>query len=926
MSKIENSADISPGNSKNFAERGLYSLPLGNLPLDNDLYPYLKINRPLSGVLHNPQRLLSINEGTKYATEGTIRDFVKFLGDIPHPNSPLRLGVGVLSREGGDRRGFQLECLETFGESQNGGRLPNLDLHTTNDVLTAARETVARLVLDRRSREDTQLLIFDPERDFWTELKREGLTRLSELSYEDVAGVPRLEGWKLAQEAGAKTPEEIVVIGDEVFRRYCKTKALTPEDRENITRAAGELTRSLDRVAVRRALTIPHYPLDPGGTRGFINPDDWRRSANIVGDIYKEALSLIGTKGQELAEDSQGEITQKIWKEAKVYATLQRFVDPISIKLVDNGEEREVEIRPDQRLPTGASAVPLDEEATLIRVKYGYGNNRGLAGEGNAVTLKIDPEGKIYPLNPRELVETRPQDKMFCTVGGEETWLPVPQQRKDNPPFSLGELENIARIVRKMHLLAVEKGLDRTHYRIEVSMGWGFDEQDTSALYPYVTQAAPYNISKELFSHFEGEGLLLVVGEEGDLVQVEEALKLLSQEQLFVGIPSQLVIQNSFLAFRLISLLKGKEGVTALVGTDYATAHIVTNLMAEGIACQCVQDFPLEAFTGSRIRYEKESGLSFRIEKILPGDKRLLSLEEAWQFDPRESGPKAYNLSLLAREGFNTVPGGVLVKGQFEEILKRLDLEGLFSQLRGLDRNDRGRARELAGQIKRGLSNIPPDIMRQIRNQVEGLFGDRIPDNIIVRSSASAEDSAKPAAGVFESIGGRGDLTLEGLERAIIEVYHSLFSDEAIDYIFDNVEGNLDQLANLAMSVVIQEYVPIRKNIDYSFVMFTAEANRPNAIRLSIGLGPCADIVEGVGEGGDIIFDRNTGNILESNWSNDGAQIGKQAANLIIEQGIVRHMERICGTAADIEGALIRTNSGQFIPIFYQVRPLRGHR
>ena len=137
----------------------------------------------------------------------------------------------------------------------------------------------------------------------------------------------------------------------------------------------------------------------------------------------------------------------------------------------------------------------------------------------------------------------------------------------------------------------------------------------------------------------------------------------------------------------------------------------------------------------------------------------ILTWDEALAAGPQEAGGKGYNLARLARYGFRIPPGGVLPASVYRRTM-------------------RGPARRAAIQ-KGEPAALDPDVTAALRDFLDrqGLAGDRI----AVRSSATAEDSARASfAGMHLTV-----LNVEGaaaIGNAVVRCYASLWTPQARAY------------------------------------------------------------------------------------------------------------------------------------------------
>lgn len=210
---------------------------------------------------------------------------------------------------------------------------------------------------------------------------------------------------------------------------------------------------------------------------------------------------------------------------------------------------------------------------------------------------------------------------------------------------------------------------------------------------------------------------------------------------------------------------------------------------------------------------------------------------EAASPDPARLGGKGASLSRLVRLGYRVPPGFVVTVGAFLTTIDRLGLSDVLEELsRGLAE---GRAASQAVErIRDGLGEgrVPPEVLDPILATVERLRLWENRDGLIVRSSATAEDTHDLSfAGIFESIPIDAP---DGLEPAIRKVWLSCFSPRAIAYLR---ERGLTRVPVVA--VVVQPFLEATR----SGVMFTRFAGLDGKPQILVEHveGGCEKLVKG---------------------------------------------------------------------------------
>src|SRR5438046_2179722 len=195
-------------------------------------------------------------------------------------------------------------------------------------------------------------------------------------------------------------------------------------------------------------------------------------------------------------------------------------------------------------------------------------------------------------------------------------------------------------------------------------------------------------------------------------------------------------------------------------------------------------------------------------------------------------GGKGATLSRLVSLGYRVPPGFTLTVAAYDAALSSLGLRGhveaLADALVGAGPTGASRAEEvepaallLGASVHRSFieGRVPEEIMAEVLDQVRQMRLENGGSGLIVRSSATAEDSsAHSFAGIFDSI---AIDDLDSLESAILRVWASALSPRALGYAR---ERGLPVIPRMA--VVVQRFVDAER----SGVMFT-RFERP-------GLGP----------------------------------------------------------------------------------------
>ncbi len=184
----------------------------------------------------------------------------------------------------------------------------------------------------------------------------------------------------------------------------------------------------------------------------------------------------------------------------------------------------------------------------------------------------------------------------------------------------------------------------------------------------------------------------------------------------------------------------------------------------------------------------------------------VVSWGETFPLGVNMVGGKAWNLSRLARYGFEVPCGSVLTTAAFQEFVDFNQLgEFLKITSRQINSGDLGEADTILYRLREQIINatIPPRVVEAIQKR---LVAEGLDDKAVaVRSSASAEDSRQASfAGIHDTF-----LNVSGLENileAIKGCYASLWTLRAVAY---RRKQSIDDL-ELLPAVIIMEMVEAR--------------------------------------------------------------------------------------------------------------------
>ena len=227
-----------------------------------------------------------------------------------------------------------------------------------------------------------------------------------------------------------------------------------------------------------------------------------------------------------------------------------------------------------------------------------------------------------------------------------------------------------------------------------------------------------------------------------------------------------------------------------------------------------------------------------------PHVPKVLSWKEGFVAGPEDVGGKAWNLSRLARYGFNVPPGIILPVEIYQEFLRESGLNTVIEQisnnitLNNILQDDASRQlQELQSRIYHGNFTKAFEEALMVSLQTAGLLD----KPLAIRSSANCEDSEQASfAGIHESF--LNVNAFEDIIQAIKNCYASLWSVTALSY--RRKMGILDHQVQLA--VILMEFI----NGDSAGVAFSCDpatgAENVYVINANFGLGE--SVVKGISE------------------------------------------------------------------------------
>ncbi len=215
----------------------------------------------------------------------------------------------------------------------------------------------------------------------------------------------------------------------------------------------------------------------------------------------------------------------------------------------------------------------------------------------------------------------------------------------------------------------------------------------------------------------------------------------------------------------------------------------------------------------------------------------MINLTHPTATDVRISGGKGASLATLSQAGLPVPPALIVPTSAFEQFLKSTHLDQKISSIRDhIHFTDMRDVEQSSRAIVSLITDtpLPTDMQEEIRGALKILHA----DTVAVRSSATAEDSAKTSwAGELETFLNINETTIVD---SVLRCWASLYSPRALSYRHTN---HLDT-TNILVAVVIQTMV----ESEVSGVCFTVHpvTNDRNQMIIEAGFGLGEAIVGGL--------------------------------------------------------------------------------
>ncbi|RMH63274.1 MAG: hypothetical protein D6677_07600, partial [Calditrichaeota bacterium] len=209
----------------------------------------------------------------------------------------------------------------------------------------------------------------------------------------------------------------------------------------------------------------------------------------------------------------------------------------------------------------------------------------------------------------------------------------------------------------------------------------------------------------------------------------------------------------------------------------------------------------------------------------------IFSLSQKVTLD--EVGAKALNLHRLHAFGYNVPEAWFMPVQAFRDFMAENSLDGLYRELKANSRLSRNKAIEAARELRRGvMQGKLPKVWLEALEEVLPL---KAGATFSVRSSSVNEDLEQNSyAGQYASLL-NVPATPSALERAVLRVWASQWSDELVSYAFKNSMN----IPGAEMGIVVQKMVQPRiAGVLFSYNPFTFNKNEM-----------VLEYVQGLGEG-----------------------------------------------------------------------------
>lgn len=270
------------------------------------------------------------------------------------------------------------------------------------------------------------------------------------------------------------------------------------------------------------------------------------------------------------------------------------------------------------------------------------------------------------------------------------------------------------------------------------------------------------------------------------------------------------------------------------------------------------------------------------------------------------AGGKGASLGEMTQAGFPVPPGFVILSGDFDKFLEKMDLNvEIDSILHSVDHNKMHTVENASERIQSLIHKA--DMPQDIADEAQKYFKKLNTKFVAIRSSATNEDSSSAAwAGQLETYLNTAE---ENLLENIKKCWYSLFTPRAIFY---RLEKDLHE-QKISVAVVVQKMIDSEKSgIAFSVHPVTQDKNQ---IIIEAGFGLGEPIVSGQITPDSYVIEKQNWIILDKNI------VGEQqilSDNEILELSkLVVRIENHFGFPVDVEFA---KEKGKFYIV--QSRPI----
>lgn len=614
---------------------------------------------------------------------------------------------------------------------------------------------------------------------------------------------PRISGIKLLNQVKKNISREwgktvnAKVVTDDSFRDYLRKGKLSEKDKSLVIEEAEKfLTISkTGLLAARRAFLVPGLENPPGPR--FLGI----KSAQEMVEAIEEIFGFAKKHGYYQKKGSLIEVF------------FYPFVDPPQL---------DYPLKKGIVLPRGGYAVPSDEQAKSVKILAVFGNNEGVQSLKGVDEYLVDMDELLI----KQKIIVQKEYGLCTTVRDQNDKVKLPLEFQFAQVLNDGEILEVAAVVRECSRL---KGKPQ---RVEFS-------SDGKEL--FFSEVAEYEIEKVDWQEKVIEGEILVVDGPEQISEIKRD----SSDQI-IYITKKVVENRDFDTLNTVAAIR--ENLSILYPGTTVTAHAMRVLIDAGHRAFVVGNRIFK--NGERVRITVQRN-KILVERILrENEGKIISLEEAGNYEVEVVGGKAKRLGELISLGFK-VPWGVVIPSGLmgeEDFLNRGEFTGLVASLDG----------------KKSFA---------------------------VRSSADIEDSGRNAfAGQFLT---ETCVLKDKVELAVRKVWRSA-EKGSLKLLLEELS-----ISKVKMAVVIQEMI----RPSFSGVVFGAniETKDRSQVVIEITAGYAEGVVDGIAKVRRIIFEKMTGKTMSDSG---GVKISEEWGKAVFE--MYSRIEEDFGVPQDVEWTIDR--------------------